>query len=159
MLRFRPSGIEEQPSTGGSTQQSFDIPLSIPSFFSPSLFCDQANLKRSFPRDFIQPDDRKRPLVQTGTVWKSFSSPRRISRSSPSRIHSRLDHPFHHQLSLPISQTSKTSSSTSFSVEHPLSLSQWNSNPREKRETFLVSSNFPFIDRVSLFLSIRFARS
>lgn len=30
------------------------------------------NLKRSFPRDFVQPDDRKRPLVQTGTVWKSF---------------------------------------------------------------------------------------
>lgn len=79
MLRFRPSEIKEQPSTGGSTQQSFDIPLPIPSFFSPFLFPDRANLKRSFPRDFIQPDDRKRPLVQTGTVWKSFSSPRRIS--------------------------------------------------------------------------------
>lgn len=68
-------------------QQSFDIPF-------PTPF---PNLKRSFPRDFIQPDDRKRPLVQTGTGnrLEKFPSPRRISRSSLPRTHSRLDHPFH----------------------------------------------------------------
>lgn len=118
----------------------------------------RANLKRSFPRDFIEPDDRKRPLVQTGTVAKvSIPSPNILF---PPAVHSR--HP---------TPTFSPDFRSNFPLHGPtkprLPLSSWNSpwNPKGKdprKENFprFVSSNFPFIESpVFRYFYPRFARS
>lgn len=103
------------------------------------------NLKRSFPRDFVQPDDRKRPLVQTGTVWKSFHllaeylDPlfRGSTRASTTPSTPTFSPDFRSNFSL--------HDSTSLPITFLLSLSlsllvEFASNPREKRK---IEGNFP----------------
>lgn len=125
---------------GGSAQQSFD----------PLPSASRANLKRSFPRDFIEPDDGKRPLVQTGTVAKVSIPEHPLPRIPPRRPLAPPNFLSRFPIQLPPSRPDDAS------PDH-LTLSSWNSpwNPKEK-ENFprFVSSNFPFIDaNLPLFLS------